>query len=388
MRYLPEHGFDPRPVTIPPVWVRQQDGEATSAAVEDDPAVLRPTTPADAALARLMDWRGTRKLAREILIPDALAPWAAAVARQVVHRLGPVAAVYATSPPYSAMILADDLGKRLGVPVIQELRDPPSFNRWIKHRSGLTRSRMRRFEGKYLVGADAVITVTPRTRLRLLELHSRLDPDRVHVVTNGYPPIEPEPWRSSRNPDVFTLTFTGTFLSGAKGREDGPFNPTVLVPHLRRLPGPAELRIAGTLLSGQARALAKTGGSIVKTLGHLPRRDAIAEIAAADVAVVVADDDPWWIGRKVFEYLAFARRILAVVPEGDTADLLRASPRAVVVPIGDEHALQAAVSQLYEDWRSGCVPAGEEPFVQTDETCVAGVAEVLRSVLEQARPAS
>ena len=114
-------------------------------------------------------------------------------------------------------------------------------------------------------------------------------------------------------------------------------------------------------------------------------RDAAAQQAFAghdaDVAVVVADDDPWWIGRKVFEYLAFAKRILAVVPEGDTAELLRQSPRAVVVPIGDRAALVTALRDLHEDWRQGRQPTGQEPFVQSDETCVAGIAEVLGSVI-------
>ena len=381
MRHLPEHGLTAMPVTIPATWVRQQDSAATASAISADDDAIRPTTRLDNLLSHLMDWRATRKLARELLIPDALALWASSVAAQAAVELCPVQAVYATSPPYSAMILAHDLGKRLGVPVVQELRDPPSFNRWVKHRSAATRRRMRAFEERYLSRADAVITVTPGTRQQLLDLHPGLRPEAVHVVTNGSPPITPEPDRSSRAYDIFTLAFTGTFLSGAKGRRDGPFNPAVLVPHLALLDEPSDLRIAGTLLSGQAHGLTSQGKATVTALGHLAREDAIAEIAAADVAVVVADDDPWWIGRKVFEYLAFAQRILAVVPEGDTADLLRQSSKAVVVPIGEPSILQAALRQLHDEWRYGIVPEGEEPYVQSDETCVAGIAQVLKDVI-------
>jgi hypothetical protein len=381
MRHLPEHDLIPVPITIPATWVRQQDSAATAGAIDRDDGAIRPSGLADPLLARLMDSRVTRKAARELLIPDALAPWASSTAGKVAGRLPDVAAVYATSPPYSAMILADDLGRKLGVPVIQELRDPPSFNRWIKHRSAVTKRRMERFEKRHLTTADAVITVTPGTRRRLLELHPELDPGAVHVVTNGYPDVTADPSRSSRDPLAFTLTFTGTFLSGAKGREDGPFNPAILIPHLAGLDGPSDLRIAGTLLSGQSERLAGTGPAKVTLLGHLAREDAIAETAAGDVAVVVADDDDWWIGRKVFEYLAFASRILAVVPEGDTANLLRQSPRAVVVPIGDSTALAEALHSLHADWRSGSVPSGSEPFVQSDESCVAEIAGVIRSVV-------
>jgi len=381
MKHLPEHDLIPVPITIPATWVRQQDSAATAAAIPPDDDAIRPTGAADRVLARLMDSKITRKAARELLIPDALAPWASSTAGRVCDALPPVDAVYATSPPYSAMILAHDLGDRLGVPVVQELRDPPSFNRWVKHRSSVTKRRMRRFERRYLGEAEAVITVTPGTRSRLLDLHPELAPENLHVVTNGYPDIVSDPGRSQRDDSAFTLAFTGTFLSGAKGREDGPFNPAILVPHLAELDGPSDLRIAGLLLSGQAEALTGIRSARVTPLGHLARADAIAETAAADVAVVVADDDPWWIGRKVFEYLAFAKRILAVVPDGDTAQLLRQSPRAVVVPIGDRAALAAALQGLYDDWRSGHQPCGTEPFVQSDATCVQGIAEVLHAVI-------
>jgi len=381
MRNFADHGLSPVPITIPATWVKQQDSAKTAAAIGDEDDAIRPVGTLDGIRSRVMDWKPTRKIARELVIPDALRHWAKSVAGTVVEALPRVEAVYATSPPYSAMILAHDLGKLLGVPVVQELRDPPSFNRWVKHRSTLTRHRMRTFERRYLSAADAVITVTPTTRTRLLDLHPELRPDAVRVVTNGYPPITPEPTRSSRSADVFTLAFTGTFLSGAKGRQDGPFNPAVLVPHLASLPGPSDFRIAGTLLSGQAHGLVGQGNARITGLGHLAREDAVAEIAAADVSVVVADDDAWWIGRKVFEYLAFAKRILAVVPEGDTADLLRQSPRATVIPISNPEALDDALRGLYRDWLAGIVPTGDEPFVQSDASCVAEIAEVIRSVI-------
>ena len=381
MRNLPDHGLAPLPITIPATWVRQQDSATTAAAIGADDDAIRPTTRLDEILSRAMDWKATRKIARELVIPDALSHWATSVGSKVAMGLPSVEAIYATSPPYSAMILAHDLGRRLGVPVIQELRDPPSFNRWVKHRSTLTRRRMQSFERRYLKRADAVITVTPTTRTQLLDLHPGLDPDAVHVVTNGYPPIIPEPTRSMRSLETFTLAFTGTFLSGTKRRQEGPFNPAVLVPHLASLPGPSDFRIAGTLLSGQAHGLIGQGNAKVTGLGHLAREDALAEVAAADVSVVVADDDAWWIGRKVFEYLAFAKRILAVVPEGDTADLLRQSPRAIVVPISNPDALDLAVRELYRDWENGVVPKGDEPFVQSDATCVAEIAEVIQSVI-------
>ena len=122
-------------------------------------------------------------------------------------------------------------------------------------------------------------------------------------------------------------------------------------------------------------------------VGVVDRRHAIAEVAATDVALILAEDDEWWIGRKVFESLAFAPRVLALVPtEGDTSRLLRAQEKAIIVGHNEVDRLEEILAGLYSEWASATQAAtSREPEigVQTDRSCVEQIAEVLRSILQR-----
>lgn len=382
MRYLPGLGFQPTVVTLPPGWVRQQSGSARLAqAIGPEPGVLRPSAPSDPLVRVVSRTPVARRLLRHVAVPDLLVYWARRIPARVAPRLEGVRLVYVTSPPFSAMVAGAALAERLGVPCVQELRDPPSFNRRLRGRAASFIRRMRAFEADHLSRAEAVIVVTPGMRRELLRLHPHLDQGRMHVVTNGYPVLEADPARSGRDPDRFTITYVGSFQGGVPQRADSLFTPEVVLPALARLPGPAVLRLVGPVTPAQRAGLeARWPADMLQFVGRVPRRQALAEMAAADACLVVSDEDPWWIGRKVFEYQAYGRRILAVVPEGDTADLLRKSGKSLVVPLGDAAGLERAIRMLFESAPTAPAPA-REVSIPTDADCVEGIARVLRSVL-------
>jgi len=387
LQYLSSHGFELAPVTIPERWMTQQSGGTLPPIA--DRAVRQPESRLDPLVRGLASVPLIRRALREALLPDILAIWARSVGVRLVDSLRDVQLVYATSPPFSAMILADRLATSLGVPCVQEIRDPPSFNRRLRGRSKTWARRMLRFEGRYLTAADAVIAVTEGTRSRLLELHRNLDPERCFVVTNGYPEIDADPSLSGRDPDSFTVTYVGSFQGGTKGREDSFFNPATLLPALSSLPPDSvQLRIVGPATEAQRHMISSApGGDRVEFVGVVDRRHAIAEVAATDVALILAEDDEWWIGRKVFESLAFAPRVLALVPtEGDTSRLLRAQEKAIIVGLNEVDRLEEILAGLYSEWASATQAAtSREPEigVQTDRSCVEQIAEVLRFILQR-----
>lgn len=388
LRYLPDHQFVIRPVTMPDGWIAQETGDPE--VVVDYPGVLQPTAPSDRVIRVAASVPGIRWLLRAALVPDILSRWAHSVAEEVAAGLGDVELVYATSPPFSAMILADRVGALLGVPVVQELRDPPSFNRRLRGRSKLWKRRMQRFEGRYLTGAASVIEVTEGTRERLLATHPGFDPDRHFVVTNGYPEMDPDLGLSGRDPDRFTIAYVGSFQGSTSNRRGSVFTPAVLLPALAKTaPGTSELRVVGQATNEQQRSIASTpGGDRVTFVGQVPRSHAIAEVAAADLVLVLAEDDDWWIGRKVFEALAYASRILAVVPDsGDTAKLLAPHGKATVVAPDRIDTLPDVVDRMIEADRDSAEastrPVIPSPGIQTDASSVRQIAEVLRATLDR-----
>ncbi len=383
MKHLPAHGFDLQVVTLPNDWMSFQSKEDHSAAVL--PA-LQPEHVSDDLVRFLTRVRFVRWIQRELLVPDLLAIWAKSVAKQVAPALRGVELVYATAPPYSDMIAAQDLADLLGVPCVQELRDPPSFHRSIRGRSAGFARRMLKFERKYLERADHIITVTPRTRSRFLNLHPGLEAERIHVVTNGYPGVEVDPALSERDSSKFTLAYVGTFQGSVKAREASAFTPAVLMDGLSSLPaGKVSLRLVGKVSDQQHATLTQMDrNGVVDFVGQVERHVALAEVAAADIAVILADDDDWWIGRKAFEYLRYAHTILAIVPPGDTTDLLQQHSRVDVVSPNELANIPLVLKRRFAEWSQGDWTRGPvPPDIQSDESCVAGIAEVLDIALAE-----
>lgn len=381
MEFLPGHGYEIEVVTLPTEWMEYQSrGEFESAVVD----AHQPESATDRFVRALSTVRYLNWVQRAILVPDLLALWARAAARKMARELEGIDLVYGTSPPYSGMVAAQRLADHLGVPCVQELRDPPSFHRALRRRSRFYAWRMLRFERRYLSRADQVITVTPRTRLRLLELHPGLDPARMHVVTNGYPEIDVDPALAGRDPAQFTITYIGTFQGSVRARKSSVFTPAVLMEGLAALPAEkVSLRIVGTLSRQQKESIRNVDrNGVTEFVGLVDREIALAETAAADVAVILADDDDWWIGRKAFEYLRHAHTILAIVPSGDTTDLLKSHSRSDVVSPYDLDQIPAVLQRRFDEWSRGAWERGPLPDqIQTDKSCVAGIASVLSTAL-------
>lgn len=377
-RFLPEFGYQPTFITLPAPWVRQQaDGAVASHIDEEDPTVLRPRVRSDPLVRGLARVPVLRRAQRWILLPDLLVPWARGVPRRAAAVVQGVDVVMATGPPFSSLIAGHRLARLLGVPAVLEIRDPPTGDRRARRRGGYALRRLQTFERKYLQEADAVIAVTPGMRERLIQSHDGLADERVHVVTNGYPDSPVDLGLSGRTPDTFTVSYVGSLRSS---RDLATLAELARV--MVTLDDPAELRLVGPG-ADQVRGLsAQNGDGCITVLGKVPRGEALAELATTDVSLVLADEsENWWIGRKVFESLALADRILAVVPPGDTAALLGGSGKSVVIPPGDAQGIARAVHAVHDQWRRGLSPQGPEPAILTDRQSVAGIAAVLDSVL-------
>lgn len=360
-RHLPDHGIDPVFVCPPLPGI---DAAPDMRVVGDDHTVCRALTKVPLV----------RRAHRHLAVPDDLHLWAEDLRTAREVESFDAAAVYATGPPFSANVAAAAVADRLGLPSIQEFRDPPSFRRPLRGRATSFVTRMTELEGRLLRDAAATITVTPRTRARLLELHPDVDASRVHVVTNGYPEVEIDTSLARPRSDDFTFTYVGSVV----GDIAGPSSPLALLPTLAAT-GAGRVRLVGPLTEQQRQVVATHDHrDLLDVVGQVDRATALAEVRTADAVLVAAHaDDDWWIGRKVFESLAYARRVLAIAPDGDTADLLARSPKARLVHPGDVSDLRRAVDEVRLAPPVDHVPED----LQTDEACVAGIAHVIRGVL-------
>lgn len=339
-RHLPEFGWSPIVLTSRPV-----PGEPVDEALARtlSPAVRVVRTRPVARRSRLerayqeaaVPRRGPSALLRglrSVLAPDGyILWWPAAVTTAIrLHRRTGFDAVFATAPPFSALVIGRHVKRLTGRPLVSDVRDP-----WTQQFEDVRRSetprrqeRERDMERRVLEASDRVLVTSPELEAHLLGEHPLLG-GKLATIPNGYDADdEAVPPRSF---DRFAVVYTGRLTAG--------YDIAPLLRAVERFPGRSGIEIH---LVGEADADIRDAvrdspvSSLVTLHGLLPHREAVAFQRGADL--LVASLAPDWprmtIAAKLFEYLHAGRPVLAIMdPACSSARLVeRTGMGRVVAP--------------------------------------------------------
>lgn len=305
VRYLPELGWET-------VVVCRDDGTEPEEASDD---VFRIPAPApDRVSYQLAAWS-----------------WALRV-RGLLRRLlweRPFDLVYMTGPPFAPVWVAAELRRAAGIPFVVDFRDSWSFDPF---EAGAFPKRILKralrtvvyptLERRVFSAADAVVTNTPS-----MERAMTAPPFRVTstLIPNGYDEEDFAGDVTAHRPrGEIELLYCGRF-NGIAARSAEPV--------LRALRTVADsgrrirLRVVGDASRELRGQVARAGvEELVEMAALVPYPDAIRQIREADALLLVqaqGHGPVTPIAGKTFEYLRSGRPLLAVVPEGDNADLVR-----------------------------------------------------------------
>jgi glycosyltransferase involved in cell wall biosynthesis len=265
-----------------------------------------------------------------------------------------VGVIFASGPPFTAHWIARRLADRTGLPLVLDFRDPwlgapfypkrPALSRWLDER--LERSCVRR--------ADAVLTVNRDIRDQLLARHPGLDPARLHLVPNGYDPADfaGQAWSPGED---WTLTHTGTLPNGRF--------PAGFTGALRRLlsedPEAAtrlRIRMIGRRDPEVERRLTEPPlDRVVRFEGYRPHAESVRALLESRLLLLFIEEGPRAAGiltGKLFEYLGSGAPVLALVPEGEAAALVRRVRGGRVAAGDDEEAVLAALREAVRSFRA------------------------------------
>jgi glycosyltransferase involved in cell wall biosynthesis len=319
--------------------------------------------------SRTFGW--LRRLSSFFLVPDAYAGWFPFALGRARSRLnqGDIDVLMTTSSPDTAHLVGLVLRERLPVPWVADFRDP-----WVRRLTFRAPTRLHlalhtRLERRVLERADRVVVTNEATRDDFLARHDGIPDDRFAVIPNGFDPEDLEFMRDllrekgerGRAAGRFVLAHTG-LLSGK--RTLGP-----LVDGLARLAGERpELR--QRILVRQVGPRESVNDELVAAAGladmfqfapPASHEEILAEMAAADALVLLESAVPEGsliTPGKIFEYLASGRPILALVPEGPAAELVRAAAAGEVAPPADAARIAAVVARWLDEGPP--VPASTE----------------------------
>lgn len=283
--------------------------------------------------------------------PEALAPnllWAVTGRRRIaeaIRRHSPNA-VWATSPPQSAILAAVPVARRANLPVVAELRDLWAGNPYFDNGGGL----LARIEAASLRNANAVVTVTSGFRSTIEELHPELR-GRVRVITNGFDPKLPGLRNAASRPPArrkATLIHAGTLY--------GDRTAARLISALARdeLRDRVRLELLGPVDAETRAAVHRASHELEVSLNPpVSWSAAIERVCQADISVVIVSPGTGgdtMIPGKLYETLALGKPVLALTPPGSASEvfLRDLGQGAGVVQPDDESAIAGAVWRLLD----------------------------------------
>jgi glycosyltransferase involved in cell wall biosynthesis len=303
--------------------------------------------------------------------------------------------VYASCPPFAHALPAVRLARDARIPAVIDFRDAWSLDPYVSGgrlkqaaKQALCRWVFPPMERRVIESAAAVVMNTPSMHRE----YGRLYPEaasRMHLVPNGFDEADFDQMADLPLDARPHLLYCGRF-TGVGGR-----SPDVLLRGVRAAIDAGrrfDLDILGDDSAALRDAVRRAGiHESVRQRGLVSHREAIRAMRRADILVVYqapGRSAVTAVAGKTFEYLRSGRPILAIVPPGDNADLVRrfASVHAIVTDEDPAHVARAIGDLLDQAARSGESAAPDPAFVATySRRRIAGdIAAILDAVRDAA----
>jgi glycosyltransferase involved in cell wall biosynthesis len=290
---------------------------------------------------------GVKKLVRQTaklaLQPDPQILWvpnAIRAARKVLSEIQHDA-ILVTAPAYSSFFIGTSLKRRFKLPLIMDFRDEWDLSgRYLENaqRDNFSRIVQERMQRYVLRRADAIVATTHASTANLAEKLSRLNRSGIKAVTifNGFDAEDFSadklgravlPTKSVSSSTYFRLLYTGTL-----------WNLTTIEPlvaailQLERtapeLVATLELVCVGRKTPEQIAILERLRGCgcRLELIDYCAHAEVLGWLQSANAVCLLLSDVPGAervVPAKLFEYLAIRRDILAIMPNGEAADIVK-----------------------------------------------------------------
>ncbi len=272
--------------------------------------------------------------------------------------------ILATSPPITDFFVGYLLSLFLGKPLVVDFRE-----QWTQFRFRPQHTRVREavenwLERKVLSRAQEVVSVTPPITEEFKERYKSLGSERFLTITNGFDPKDFEDWGALEQDDKFTITYTGGFYYA--------HSPQFFLEALYRLlnerpylQGKIRVVLVGTIEEVYERMVQELKlQHNVEVVGYVPHKESIRYLLSSDAALLILGKHPGSgiaFPVKLFNYLAADKYILALIPEGISADLIRSAGGGMIVDPESIEEIKEGIYSLYLKWKDGELKVDRDP---------------------------
>jgi glycosyltransferase involved in cell wall biosynthesis len=338
-------------------WRAKDNAGHVAVAIQE--SVLRPIGERERNASRpgLLS-RIKRNIFAGLSTPDKCTGWALTALPKTLSivRKEKVDCLYTSTPPHSAHLIGLWAKKFTGRPFVADFRAPWTQNEYFDDVKTLPWQKRLEERMELAVQKSAEIVISNSTWEGdgyRRKYGSLVGGDKFYPILNGYDPDDFDPTGAIEY-DKFTIVYIGSlykrrspelFLEGLRKFLDA--NPEARGRTKALFIGPGD---------GVLRAYASQYGvnNHIESIEFLPQHEAYKYLYGAHVLLMILGFDSRGKGvipAKIFEYLPTGRPVLALIPEGETAEMMRKYNAGTIITSPDVDQVVRGIETSYQAYR-------------------------------------
>lgn len=374
VKYLPQFGWQPTVLTVTPTGYFAQDYTLLE---EVHPHHIDIERVGSLDPNRLFRKKGVVKMPSErwrkiltylsdtFFIPDNKIGWKrkALKAGKALFEKKNFDLIFATAPPFTDFLIAEELSKALNKPLVLDYRDPWHEYPLKYYPTPLHKWQNYRLEKKVVHAASKIITTNRRVKELIIKRYKFLDYQDVIIIPQGYDPAD---FQQSPQPSLKTnkmrITHAGVFY--------GDRTPLYFLQALQKLfteqptlKSHIEACFVGNIHDDHINLVKSMNlEENVVMPGYLDHAHCIQYLQASDVLWLMLKNDSQSPG-KLYEYFGARKPVLACVPEGFIKQTIEEAGGGMTVRPDDVDGIAKHLGELYEKFKTNSLPKPKEEIV-------------------------
>ena len=310
------------------------------------------TTSQDDQTRKKLSERISAFVRSSFFVPDARIFWlffAVPQAKKIIKKEN-IDLIYSSAPPYTTHLIGLWTKRFTQLPWVADFRD--SWIGWHsapQWRPKISKSIDWKMEDLVLKHANEILAVSSGVKKDLVVRHQTYKDKRWHILPNGFDEDDFYDLEKIHKDEKLTITYMGTFF--------GEFSPEYLLkaietlyPENQRILQNLRLRFVGRIADSILQRIQSSSVyNLVEIIPYVPHKKGLAYLLASDYSFLIINDVPINRGMltgKLFEYIGAGLPILALVPDGDAAELIYKNDLGLIVHPNDVSQIKDVILKM------------------------------------------
>ncbi len=262
-------------------------------------------------------------------------------------------AILSTSMPNTCHLIALILKKLTKLPWIADFREAWTQNPFVTYPNIILKIE-NKMEASVIKNADKITVINDLIKNDLAVKYQDQPIKKFITISHGF---DSEDFQNIKTmpSKKFTITYTGSLY--------GRRNPKIFLEAIKEIiednkdmKNKLKIQFIGNVHIAKKITDQLDLSDVVEIKSMRPRQEIFSHIINSDVLLLLIgtgkDDNKISTG-KLFEYMGSGTPVLAVVPEGVAADIVRSANIGIVVHPNNKEGIKKAILQLYEKYKEG-----------------------------------